>query len=790
MKLPTVIRLFWRSRRLLAVTVIIASVAAVASIAATLIVMDQLRNGSMPYIDSSRQVYVFLRNLKDPDIDSEPLSENDYALLLRGASVFASIGLSTGETNRNAQVGAARQVLRVNSVSASLFRTFGTRLTEGRIPEDWDKSGDYLIVSYGVWRRTFGGDSDAVGKAVELDGHPYVIVGVLPRDFQIGFYEHPEALVPFHFDPPGSAAQVPRLLVFGRIVDTANIRAAQGQLVALSQQLVQRLGEDFKFRVTTIRDQNGRVGREIDYTLLFVGTIFLVAAAANLMTFFSLRMRRRADEFAIREMLGAPPSEAATWLLTEVGFVTLLVLLGGILFGPWLAKVFVTLGPNGILPDPGTLMLSLRTSTYVIVACTAMGAFVFLFVRTLWAVQRQHQSSMRSPRIIATSKIMIASVIFFQSAFAFLLLIMACTLATKSIELTRIGPGFRSHGLLTLHSTGGSGDPKFLWLRDQQVLKEIAVELHAQSEAIVDSLPLVYTPDTKIQCCAGLSPGVPWVESSIIFHYISPSYFDVMQIPVQAGRTISEGHNEVVVSKEFVRQCCAGRLPLGAHLRIETSSDFQSDAPVDAQIVGVVADVHDVSIDTSGIPEIYLPMSMDSRKEKVFIFAFSSQLPRPQLIKAAVAKHGDRTLTDVQTLSDVIDASLRPYRTESAILTILGSIGVLLCAFSVFSLIANAVSERKKELALRSALGASPVRIVWESVKIPVVAVSTGWLCTLIFHSAIARSLQYLSSSADVFDSGSTAFASAVFFIIIVLATLIPALESARISPASVLKEL
>jgi MacB-like periplasmic core domain len=214
--------------------------------------------------DTPRQVYIFLEDLKQPNSDSGELSEDDYALLAQDSSVFTSIGLSTGETQRLASWGTSSQRVRTNRISLSLFRTFGTELLIGNIPDDWDQVGrDQAIVSCGIWKSMLAGTPQAVGTALNLDGRSYIISGVLPCNFQIGFYLHPEVILPFRSSPRSPDAAVRNLLVFGHLADSVSIATARSQLEALSGRIVKQPDELLRFRATRIRDHNASLGRGI-----------------------------------------------------------------------------------------------------------------------------------------------------------------------------------------------------------------------------------------------------------------------------------------------------------------------------------------------------------------------------------------------------------------------------------------------------------------------------------------------------------------------------------------------
>ena len=683
--------------------------------------------------------------------------------------------------------------------SGALFPVLGTQSQIGRTLLESDDVGTtrVAVLSDRLWRRKFGADPGIIGRTVTVSDEVLTVAGVMPRDFEFPSSDI-DVWVPFRVSPGFPMLfQVLALLKRG-----VTFEEASSALEVVARQIEQENPKQAAGLKISVHPWNDRYDRKYELTLLFllaaVGLVLLIACV-NVASLLLSRAVQRQPEIAIRISLGAGFWRVARQLFTE-GF--LLALLGSAA-GLTLAHFAVQVLSDHLMALPvqlphlqrvslnGRVLLFNGAICLLTTLLCSLAPIVMVFREDLQSVLR----GVRTGNGPKASTRLFSFLIGSEAAFASALLVGSGLMIHSLVRLQQEDFGFRPDHVLTLRvplgirtpiRPAGKYDTRPLQIAYyDEILRQVETVPGIQAAAVVNNLPL-----------SGVSSSTVFSDPDgrsipISTRTITPRYFEVMGIPLIAGRHFNDADQATsrgvaIVNEYLARQVFPNISPIGQRL-----PSAEEGTPV-VTIVGVVRDTSQVSYDQPIQAEIYRPM-------RQFIFAtFMSTVvvrtPGDPLsfvgdIRNAVWRvDPSQPIVKVQTMHDTIAESTWRPRFSAWIFSVLATLAVLLTAAGAYGVVAYTSSLRTREMGIRIALGASPTRVIAAvvcSAMLPIcVGLAVGLLSALLL-SRLLESLLYEVRGTDVLSYLS---AAAILLIIGAVASVGPAWRLVTDTPVKALR--
>ena len=771
----------------------------------------------LPYPGADQLVGVWLTapgiHLKETD-----LSPSDYFVFREQGRTFEDIGLYARDSVSVTGIAEPEQV-------SSLLVTDGTLPLLGVQPmlgrafakeDDSPGTPETVMLTYGYWRRKFGGDASAVGRTLVVDGTGRQIIGVLPRKFHFLDWEDPALVMPFRFDRSKthlgnfSYEGVARLRP-GMSVDEANADVARMLPIVMSSFPAPpgfsiklfaeaRIGPNLR---PLKQDVVGDVGNVL-WVLMGSIVIVLLIACANVANLLLVRMEGRRQELALRAALGAGWGRIAGELLLETA---VLGLSGGAL-GLGLAyatlRVLVATAPAG-LPrihevgiDGTVLLFTLLAALLASVLVGCVPIFKYAGARLTTGIreggrgvsQSRQQHRARSALVVV------------QVALALVLLISSGLLFRTFRALTKVNPGFvRPSELQTLRIS----------IPDTQV-KEAERVVRMQEEVLhgIERIPGVSSASisTVIPMSGGgwhdpiFVEGHTYSEGQLPplsrFKFVSPGFLRTLGTPLIAGRdlTWTDTYNRAsvaLVSENLAREYWHDPAEaLGKRIRVSTKDDWR-------EIVGVVGDVHDDGVNQQAATCVYWPLilnrfeSDDVSVRRDVALAIRSTLAGSERFLAYVREavwsvNPNLPLADVHTLEYYYGRSLARTSFTLIMLGVSGGMALLLGVVGIYGVIAYSVSQRTREIGIRMALGAQQPKLTRMFVRHGLLLTGIGVMCGLLAAVVSMRLLSSLLFNVRPVDPIAYGAASLGLIATGWLASYLPSRRAATVDPLEALR--
>ncbi len=700
-------------------------------------------------------------------------------------------------------------VVRVGNVTADFFAVLGVAPLAGRtfLPAD-DEPGaaPVVVISEGLWRSRFGADPGMIRSTINLDKRAFTVVGVMPRSFRFSFFEEGpsrQLWIPVVQDPLfGPWTKRPNQDVFSvlaRLKPGVSAKQGLAEMAPLANRLAQQYHPGDKgrtIRFASLREAvTGDASAPLLLLLAAVGLVLLIACA-NVANLLLARATSRAKEFAVRAALGAGRARIVRQLLTESAVLALAGAALGIGLAYWGVQ-----GLSGLLPPTFPRAESIRVDEWVLgfALTLSLGAsLLFGLAPALFAADPQLHTTLQESggrpgegagRRRARNLLVTAEV-----ALAMVLLVGAGLLIRSFAALLSVNPGFETRKILKAEVSL----PQFQYSTPQQwvafsneLLARVQAERDLQDAAVAVPLPLA---DQSVNLPFSIANGLPLPPgrtNTADYAAVSPEYFHVMGIPLLRGRYLSRqdamsAPRVAIISAELARVYFPHRNPLGQQLIF----GFPPDGGVKREIVGVVGDVRDVALNKMPAPMMYVPFAQAPFWGVGLVIKTSSDASAAAHAIEAEVHEVDRDLpvTDIQWMSEAVDASLGQARLRTWLLGLFGAIALALAAAGIFGVIAYSVSRRTHEFGIRMALGAdrgSVLKLViGQGFKLTLSGVGLGAVGALALTRYLS-SMLYGVRPADPLTFGAVAV---ILVAVALLASYVPAGRATAVDPMVALR--
>lgn len=662
-----------------------------------------------------------------------------------------------------------------------------------------------LMISHGFWRSHFGGSAAVVGQTVTLAGQPRTIAGVLSEAIDaIGFGF--DWIAPLSLTAAQSAnVRTSYLSVIGR-VDAAHADTVAGELTALAADVGARgdTGEALTVRLEPLKSHLSREARPVMVPLLAAVLGLVLLGALNAASLLLAQGQTRAGELAVRASLGASRSRLLRQLALESAWMAAAAGAGSLVLAMWVidglrrtaAGQFV---PADITLDVRTVLFTCALVLTVTVVSGLLPAWRCSAVSLRGALARAGRTTSAAPDRLRRALVVaqIALAITIGSAGALML---------RTVQALNSAPRGYDDGVLT----AAAQFPAYDYRSADEIKAAVARLVSALGEvpgargvAAATRVPLSGGAPGSDLVLAG-EAFTAGVDRQVRIRFTTPGFFEAIGTRMVAGRDVADrdtASSELVV---LVNETLARRLTgddtasvLGRPVKFAVR-DFNTRGPATTwSVVGIVADTHDGGPRSAVQPEVYVPVSQGpggvfewiGRQVLFAIRTEPGRAPGAASLRAAASRaEPGLPLYDIRTLGDRLRGHLSTERLVTAVLVPLSMAGLALAAFGVFTILVHIVSARRRELAIRMALGATAGRVVrsllGESVRLTALGTAVG-AAGAVFASRALRPLVFGASAADPLTVAGLLLAIAAAT---GLATWLPARRAASVDPASVLR--
>jgi putative ABC transport system permease protein len=678
---------------------------------------------SLPIHDASSVVRMWLQN-QARGIFVTPLSEGEVADVAAASRSFEDVAAyvvqpvtltGLGDAERIPAMRATTNLFALLRVSPALGRAFQ--------PEDGINDATAVaIVSDRVWRNRFGADPTTIGRDIVLDGRRHTIVGVMPEDF---WFESKDVEVWMpRPSPRAEGARAPRtLMAVARLGAGVNMPAVQSDMHALAQRLEgDRPDTNAGWDIVVTGLLPLGPGERVFFGLVITLTSLLLAAAcAHIANLMLARGIDRRGEIAIRAALGARRGRIARQLVVESVALSMVGGVSSLLVSvPIIAQIRIVLGPR----TPYLRDLSLDGTALAITGGLVLAAAVlFGLVPTLRLSSITATDAMKQPggSIAGRRRRPLASALIgLEVTVATFALILTVLFARAANNVIAVPVGFERENVVTFR----------LDVPDYKYPEpESAARLLSDVHQRLQRLPAIRAAGAGTRLPLNMGPGLPtdaiafedrpdiprekspWAVSAVV----TPGYFEALGVPLLQGRAFESRDSEtalpvVVISRSMARAYWPDEDPLGRRLRLTAA---EKPAPW-LTVIGVVGDVRPFDPMSPQVRQLYLPLAQSAGRALVYFVATrDAPIRRLQDVRLAVRDvDPELAVLDLQTLADAMSREQAGAQLGQASLRMNALIAVLLAILGVYSVVAFAVARRRREIAIRVALGGSRSSIV------------------------------------------------------------------------------
>jgi putative ABC transport system permease protein len=688
--------------------------------------------------------------------------------------------------------------LKCERVSANFFPLLGVQPILGRrFRDEEDQPGrtNSVLLSYSLWQRRFGGDPGIAGKTIRLRDQTYTVVGVLPAGFSV-LEPGVDVFIPLGLNPNDTRTVNSGYLtvIARRRAGLDQVRAEFDDIGAQMERALPAVNQGRRPSPFALEDELlGGVRRSLWVLLGAVGCLLLMACV-NVANLLLARGAARRREFALRASLGAGRSRIIRQLLTE----SVLLGLGGGLLGLFLAVGVVRLiayaGPTSV-PRLAQATIDPRLFTFALGISILTGVLFGLApaLRDSGAILTgalndggRGGTTGRSGRRLRNG-LVVAEV-----ALAVIVLIGAGLLIRSFVRLRSVNPGFQAAGVLTARVPLGGGrnnTPERRVAFLEQLTARVAALPGVRAAAAVNGLPLTGFGVGSPFAVGGRPAPTAEQRPSSVLRSVTPSYFQVMAIPLVAGRLFSDADNlkslpVIVVNQALARRYWTGASALGGRIAIDAYPGRV------AEIVGVVGDVKYDRLEGEDWPTIYNPFAQVPVATMTLV-ARTAGPPMalvPALLREVRQMDADQPLAEVRPMEEVVDQSLANARFNTQVLAVFAGAAFLLAAVGIYGVISYDVTERTNEIGIRMALGAQPEDVLklvlGQGARLAVYGIAAGLLGAV----ALTRLMGAMLYGVSPTDARTFAAISILLALVALAASYLPSRRAMTLDPVTALR--
>jgi putative ABC transport system permease protein len=761
----------------------------------------------LPFDHAERMLSIHSRNEKDGSVGVEQSYPNFLDLRAQCQSC-EGVGAYSGATTFVMNPGEEPERVRGVEASADLLPLLGVKPALGRVftaEEDQPGASRVIVLSYGFWQRSFGGNPKIVGQNIPLGGSaPTTVIGVMPKDFKF-----PVEWQQTNFWMPLAPSMSPAdrdgranvwLDLLAKTKPGVSTQQAQAEIDAIARRLQAQYpatNTALAFFVKPLKENLVGDLRTALFVLLGAVGCVLLIACANVANLLLARAAGRSKEMSIRTALGASRARIMRQLLTES---LLLAILGGalgLLLAMWGVDLLAAAAPANI-PRVAEISLDARVVLFTLFVTLATGV-VFGLAPALQASKADVNEALkeggRGTGEGGGHRRLRGALVVSEVALSLVLLVGAGLLAQSFKRLLDVTPGFDAKNLVTMdvvprrvHYPEEAQRVQFF----KDFIEQAARVPGVRGVVVVDPLPLNGNFEAWDFQIEGRAPFAPGEQNNADRRIVGGDYFRVMAIPLIKGRTFDdrdrkEAPQALVVNDTFARRFFPNEEPLGRRI-VFGGGPAGGTA---REIVGVVGDVRHAGLDEPTTPEFYVPFTqvMTTRLTVVARSASGDTAGLAGTLRGVIRQTDkDSPVYNVRTMEELLAASVAKRRFNMILLGGFASVALLLASLGIYGVISYTVTQRTHEIGVRVALGAQPrdvVRmILTQGMRLTLIGVGVGLLGAFALTRVMSGLLFGVSATDPFTFAGVALLLAGVAFV----SCLLPARRATKVDPMVALR--
>jgi predicted permease len=768
-------------------------------------------------VKDPQQLVVLVSKSRDLEF-TIPLSYPDFQDYRQLHSVFSDLAAFVPNPVSFGVAGRPERVW-TESVSGNYFSVLGVEAIRGRTfapDEGWVPGKDPLVVlSYKFWQRRFAGDPSVIGQTVQVNQHPFTIIGVAPESYRGAYYFiEPELYIPItalSIISPGQTGDLSKRSgsyyhVLGRLQPGVTPAQAMAAAEPLDRRLAQEFPDDRKSLSLLVlpelksRPEPGTAASFMSTAagifMLLVGLVLLIACA-NVANLILSRANSRRKEFATRTALGASRSRMVRQLLTETVLLSVLGGIVGLIFAGWAAFGLMSIRIATDIPIRlFDLRMDWRIFGFAFVAALLTGMIAGL-LPSLQASRTNLADTLkaggRSSGASAGHHVFRNALVVSQIAVSLLLLACAGFFMRSLQNSAHVDMGFRvDHTLMMSMELGLQG---YTETRSQQFYKSLTERIGSLS-GVRDAAVAGFIPMGNSNSIVNLFPEGQITDDhskieTAFDNLVQPSYFRTLGTPVIQGREFTDADTATtpkvaIINDTFAREIWPGQDPIGKTFRTE-----KTGPPI--QVVGLTRTGKYLFLYEKPQRYAYFPIAQRYTSSVTLLVHTQDDPERllPTVREQIRQLDGSLPLFDVTTMeSQVRDGkALLLARLGAMLVGTFGILGLVLASVGVYGVVSYSVSQRTQEIGIRTALGAQRVQllamILRQGMTMAVIGISVGIVLSLLLFRGLSAVLYGVKSADLLILSAVSAMLLAVAF----MASYVPALRATRVEPVVALRE-
>jgi predicted permease len=757
----------------------------------------------LPFRDPDRLVWMY--NLRT-ERDRAPISIPDFEDYRRESSTVAGLAAFTNWTANLTGDGAPER-LEGTRVSGNFFELLGVEPARGRglQPQDEQTDARVVVLTHSLWVRRFGSDERVLGRGISLNGSTYIVVGILPERFLFPFREA-EIAVPLatRRDPRRDDRGANFLRVVARLAPGVAIAQANADLNGIARRLQKRYPVDdarktgvslYPLHREIVRDYRG-----VLWMLFGSVGVLLAVGCVNLANLLLVRAAGRRTELTVRQSLGASRARLMRMLLAESAMLAAIGGLAGIAVAVLGVAAWQRWGPNdfpqmtALGVSPYALIFAIAVSCLTAIACGIVPA---------WVASNEIATSLSSTSRVTSNRrqaILQRTFVAAQIAAATILLVGMTLMRQGLVRLEHVVPGFTPDHALSFQLSlppAGYATPEALGAFFDRLKDRLETIPGVERVGAVSLLPLsgllsavdVVFPDRP----APPPDEVPQAH----FRIATPAYFAAAGITIVDGRPFAEddrrhGRSVAIVSRTFARRHWPGVRAVGQFVQL-----VQAAPSPPLEVVGVVSDVKQSTLDAAPTADLYVPLHQMPQSQAMLLASRMYWIVRGRADSALLDRAVREAVAQVdagvaasppRTLEAVWSASLAPRRINVRVLEFFGEVALGLSALGVYGVAAYSMRTRRRELAIRVALGAGRRALIQDALSGELVAILLGVSAGLI--GALSTAPVFFATAFDTDPRDGTTYVTIGITMIVVAlcACYIPVRRAAAGNPVEALR--
>jgi putative ABC transport system permease protein len=728
-------------------------------------------------------------------------------------------GVSAYSGGNNYTVGRENPVrLEGSTVSPSLFRLLRVQPAVGRFFTDQEAvegADGVIVLGHSLWQERYGSNPAAIGQMLVVEGRPREIIGVAPAGFA---FPNPDTLfwMPYVLPKPSTDPKQPNMRVLaalGRLrpgvtpeqAITEGTAAARSVTRPFAADLLFGKGQPVAVRVRPYVEEMTAQLRPALIVLMAGVALVLFVACANVANLLLARGRAREREMAVRAALGAPWSRLARQLITESLLIGISGGALGLLLAWGLIRLVPVVAPEN-LPRVELIQLDWRVLSFSIVVSIAAGLLAGVLPAIRGAGTRLESSLREGDRRTAgrSGHAMRAGLLVIEAALAVVLIVGAGLLVRSFVRLTQVDGGFTPENVLTAQvflpfantPQSASQAPPFY----DALLTRVGQMPGVRAVAIGNMAP--FARSTAIQGFALPDPGPDGkpVMARATSWAVTHGYAAAVGLRLKRGRFLNEGDRTsateaIVVNEAFEKEYLQNPSSAGRPIVGRRWVRFVRDPKMkrETEVVGVVANVLKDGFDREPQPEIYTAVGSQAytMPAQVFLLIRTAGDPlaiAPELRRLVRDIDSRAALDGVGSLAGSLSASVAQPRFAALTLALFAALGLAVAATGLYGVLSYSVTERRREIGVRAALGATRGKVIGLVLRQGLAFTVAGLAVGLIAAAGASRFLSSLLFGVTPYDAVAFAIAPAVLIVVALAACLVPAWRAAAVDPAEALR--